>query len=76
MPVCNGGLEKGNFQYSGGVRVYALSVRKTIDPLLLEEEGPYVLDIYARVEAKLLDGLTARSARAGFVVTSMTTGAD
>ena len=73
--MCNGRLEKGNFHYIGDVRVYALSVRKTIDPPLLEE-GPYVLDMYARVEAKLTDGLTARYARAGFVVMTMTTGAD
>jgi len=36
--------------------VYALRIKEVIDPLLLREEGSYVLDMNAGVEVKLAHG--------------------
>jgi len=58
--------------------VYALRIREAIDLLPLEE-GSYVPDMDAGVEAELVDGLTTRTAhagRAGIVVTAVIAGAD
>ena len=49
------GLEQRNFQCNGGVRVYALRIRKVIDSFLLGEEGSYMPDTDAGVEAELAD---------------------
>ena len=54
--------------------MYALRIREAIDLLPLEE-GSYVPDMDAGVEAELVDGLTTRSARAEIVVTAVIAGA-
>ena len=48
--------------------MYALRVREAINLLLLGEEGSYVPDMDASMEAKLADGFNARSACAGFII--------